>query len=109
MLPGPLPSSSASVLSLWKVSPNSPHEVLRKVATCPSGGKLCQGTLEEREFFIKLLKEANPRKMTHPLPSPRMSLLVGTLEIIWFKLLIEETRELMGREFKSIGKFMPKL
>lgn len=51
---------------------------------------MCQGTLEEQEFFIMLL-------------------LVGTLEIIWFKLLIEETRDLMGREFKSIGKFMARL
>lgn len=87
MLPGPLPSSSASVLSLWKVTTNSPHGGLRKAVTCPSGGRLFQGTLEEQEFFIKLLKEANPIKMTHPLLSPRMLLLVGTLEIIWFKLL----------------------
>lgn len=51
---------------------------------------MCQGTLEEQEFFLMLL-------------------LVGTLEIIWFKLLIEETRDLMGRGFKSIGKFMARL
>lgn len=35
MLPGTRPSGPASVLSLWKVSTSSVHEVLREAVTCP--------------------------------------------------------------------------
>lgn len=70
---------------------------------------MCQGTLEEQEFFIRLLKQADPIQMTNPLLSPRMSLLVGTSEVVWFKPLMEETREPMGGEQKALGQFMAKL
>lgn len=40
-----------------------PQELLRAAVTCPSGGRLCQGTLGEQEFITELLKQANPIKM----------------------------------------------